>query len=68
MSVQSVIKKSAFEEAVEAKLKILEDLYIVDKCNYREYKEKLIAAVNENPYSNHEVVLDRVCRKIIMNT
>lgn len=57
--------KPSVDEAVDAKMKVLEEFYIVDKMNYDEIKSQLLEAIKSQPGKDYELVLDRVAHTLI---
>lgn len=56
-----------FEQAINEKMKVLRDFYIVDKRNEKIIEQKLIDAVKAEPNKNFDIVIDRVAHTMIMN-
>jgi predicted metal-dependent hydrolase len=59
-------KKPTPEQAVEAKLQVLEDFYIVDNQNRDSMERMLKQAIKDHPDRDYEIVLDEVAKKLIM--
>lgn len=62
-----IIPKRTVDQAVQEKIKVLEDFCIVDFRNREEVEQKLYDAVSAEPNSNFDLVLDRVAHSMIMN-
>lgn len=58
-------RKPTPKMAIEAKMKVLREFYVVDSSNEREIRGKLQAAINANPEKDYELVLDRVAHSMI---
>lgn len=53
------------ERAIEDKLQVLRDFYIVDNKNEEEYRKVLLLAVHDDPNTQFDIVLDRVAKRMI---
>lgn len=53
------------KQAVEAKLQILRDFYIVDHDNQQEISDLLFAAIKANADKDRDRILDREAKKLI---
>ena len=58
--------KPSVKEAINAKMKVLREFYVVDDSNEREIRGELKAAVNAHPGRDYELVLDQVAHTMIM--
>jgi hypothetical protein len=58
-------QKPSVKEAVDAKMKVLREFYIVDKTNEFEIRTMLHGAIQAQPNKDYELVLDRVAHKLI---
>lgn len=57
--------KPTLKQAVNNKLKVLRDFYIVDDRNKKKYKGILLDAVAKYPDRDYEIVLDQAAAKIL---
>ena len=64
-SVEYVYRKPSVKEALNEKMKVIKELYIVDKNNEQEIREQLQAEINAHPEKDYEQVLDTVARTLI---
>ena len=53
------------ERSVETKLRVLKDFHIVNRTNEEEYRKVLLLALRDDPKTQHDIVLDRVAKKLI---
>lgn len=53
------------ERAIEEKLQVLRDFYIVNRGNEEEYRKVLLNAVLKEPDTHFDIILDRVAKKMI---
>lgn len=53
------------KQAVTEKMKVLREFYIVDKDNEQKIEQQLISAVNAEPGTHFDIVLDRVAHTLI---
>ena len=53
------------DKAIENKLQVLKDFYIIDNRNEDEYRKVLSSAVKKEPDTHFDIVLDRVAKKLI---
>lgn len=58
-------RKPSIKQAVNSKLKVLRDFYIVDDKNKTEYRQMLLDAVAKYPDRDYEIVLDQAAAKIL---
>lgn len=58
-------RKPSVKEAINAKMKVLREFYIVDKDNEDEIRNQLEAAIKAHPDEDYERVLDRVAHTMI---
>ena len=63
--MQGKIYKPTVKNAINEKMKVLREFCIVDKKNEAEVRAKLEAAIEAEPNSDYEMVLDRVAHKMI---
>ena len=57
--------KTLVERAIDEKMKVLEEFYIVNDHNEKTIRDRLTAAVKAEPDKDYDVVLDRVAKKFI---
>jgi hypothetical protein len=55
------------DQAINEKIKVLREFYIVDDHNEEAIRQKLIKAVKAEPNKNFDIILDRVAHTMIMN-
>lgn len=53
------------DQAIQQKLKVLRGFYIVNNENEEEYRKVLLLAVQDEPNTHYDIVLDRVARRLI---
>lgn len=53
------------EKAIEEKMKVLEEFYVVDKNNEREIRAMLWEAIHKYPNRDFDIVLDQVAKALI---
>lgn len=53
------------EQAIEHKLQVLKDFCIVNGGNEDEYRKVLSFAIRNEPNTHHDIVLDRVAKRLI---
>jgi hypothetical protein len=58
-------RKPTVKEAINAKMKVLREFYVVDESNDREIRAELKAAVDAHPGRDYELVLDQVAHRMI---
>lgn len=59
-------RKPTPKQAVNEKLRVLRDFYIVDDTNKKEYKKLLLDEVAKYPHRDPEIVLDQLASILIM--
>lgn len=52
-------------QAIQEKMKVLKEFYVVDRNNEKQIKQRLIDAVNAEPTKDFDIVLDRVAQTLI---
>lgn len=55
------------KQAVNEKMRVLREFYVIDNKNADEVKAMLEGAIRESPNRDYEIVLDQVARKLISN-
>ena len=60
-----MVKRTESERAIDDKLQVLKDFYIIDDKNEDEYRKVLSSAIRAEPNTHHDIVLDRIARKLI---
>ena len=53
------------EYAIDEKLQVLKDFCVVDRTNEEECRKMLLNAVNKEPNTHFDIVLDRVAKRMI---
>ena len=53
------------DRAIDEKMQVLKDFYIVDRNNEDDIRKELQAAIRNEPNSNYDIVLDRVAKRMI---
>lgn len=53
------------DQAIQEKIKVLKEFYVVDNRNEETIKQQLIDAVNAEPNKNFDIVIDRVAHTLI---
>lgn len=66
MATELVIEKVDVNKAIDEKIEVLRDFYVVDDHNEEIIKTQLYLAVNDNPNRDVYAVLDQVAFEMIM--
>ena len=53
------------EQAVEEKMRVLKDFYVVDQNNADDIRRRLKLAIADEPNTDFDIVLDRVAKTLI---
>jgi hypothetical protein len=62
---QHVPAKRTLNQAIQEKMKVLKEFYVVNGDNEDKIKQRLINAVNAEPTKDFDIVLDRVAQTLI---
>ena len=60
-----VPRKPTVKEAISAKMKVLEELCVVNNENRNEIRMELESQVSSQPSRDYELVLDQIAHKLI---
>ena len=58
-------RRRNLKESVRAKLILLEDFYVIDPDEEDQYRKMLYAAVEKEPGTDYDIILDRIAKNLI---